>query len=76
MSNVIAIESEPDELVIKELERLLEEARAGKIIEFDLVARYAEGCILAAGSGLVEDKYRMFGALTARALEYRDRHFD
>lgn len=60
--------------MINVLEDLLEDARQGRLVEFELVGRYCEGRSLKASGGDRGDPNAMFGLLTASALDYREKH--
>lgn len=77
MAEIISLApKKTDPKIVAALENLLKEAKAGNLIEFEMIARYEAGQVLYVGEGDRNDVFLMFGALTNAALNYRDMHIE
>lgn len=76
MAKIKLVNNTPDQEVIDALKECLKDAEEGKILEFQLSARYEGFQIFTVTSGPAKDVFVMFGALMAAALEYREKFIE
>lgn len=69
-----AVPIEPNLDIIDLLESLMEDAKAGRLVEVALFGRYEAGQIVSAEAGSRDDVFSMFGVMMDKALRYRDRN--
>ena len=65
--------ADPD--VVDTLEGLLEDAKAGKLLEFVLVGRH-ENIVVQAWAGQTDDVFTMFGKVMDMAMTYREKNIE
>lgn len=68
-----SVKKKPDEGVIEQLERLLDDAKAGDIRELVGCARMPDGSMITFDSGAKDGVYTMLGGLTDLSMSYREK---
>lgn len=71
------VKHNPDQGLIEQLEQCLDDAKAGRMVEYRLVARLTDANVIFSYAGSRDTPYRMMGIMVADLIKYAmEEHID